>query len=471
MTTELKRSVKHLISETMTQEKIECYFQAIEDLFKPEYLNSEKALGPLPILWKRTDALATNELFALGKSIHSLQIQNKKSISDWLDSTAKTAKKHAKYHGKSEGFIREIMYCGSAFDSIGEIIPARKAQQAYDLEIKTANTDFIISLKKFGKSDKHREFENYCHKLAEALQKKAADYQINISLLIFLNSSFNEGLFKSLLKAIINSKRPNDIQYYRNGHLVMASKPLIYPGLSPNSGCWQLNVFGPESKNEQSRFVKQIIKEISNIKKTLDSSSTSKDALRTLYVHVHENCDMDLLEKRLQEHYEGLDPFEDLGVDFVILQKSAVCQSQTSDPIKGLTKEIIHDIRPLNIRTDAMAKSAISRLNKYIKNGASQTKSPLKFDGLVGSFCVIPTPVITDGTYTKELKNQYDFQKGVYRFNMIQQEDGSYYADLPSAAPKGITCEIFIPNIDTGKNSNFLVSSKIMSPHDDLLII
>lgn len=465
------RSVDHLISEEITPENIESYFQSIEDQFNSDYLNSERSLGPLPVLWKRTDALATNELFALGKTIHSLSSQNKESINEWLSSTAKLVKKHAKFHGKSEGFIREIIYCGSLFPSIGEIIPAPKAQQAYDVEIKTPNADFIVSIKKFGKSDSHKEFDNYAEKLADELQKKASAHKMNISMAIYLNGSFNEGLFKALLKVISNSKCPNDIKYYRNGQLIMTSKPLVFSGLSPNSGCWQLNVYSPENKNEQTRFVKNIVKEISNIKKTLDASPTSKDALRALYVNVHETCDIDFVEKRLQEHYEQLDPFKDIGVDFVILQKSAVCQNQTSVELKGLTKEIVHDVRMLNIRTQALADSAMPRLKKYIENGASQTYSPLRLDGLVGSVGIIPTPVITNGFWSEELKNKYDFQKGVYRFEMTVQSDGSHSGALPTVAPKGIVCEVFIPDMYSGDNGPFLISSKYMSPHDNLLIL
>lgn len=465
------RSVAHLISEKMQKETIEAYFQSVEDLFNADYLNSEKALGPLPILWKRLDALATNELFALGKAIHTIQSQNKVHLDEWLISVASTAKKHAKNHGKSEGFIREIIYCGSIFDTSGEIFPGQKAQQAFDVAIKTPNTNFVISLKKYGKSEKHKEFELYCQELAKTLQKKAELHQMNISLTLNMTTSFSDGLLKTLQKKIIDSKNPDKILYVDSNKLIMSSTRLEYPDLQKNSGCWQLNVYGPENKNEQTRFVKDIVKEIRNMKKTLDSSATEKDALRTLYVNVNENCDMEFVEKRLQEHYSTLMNTEDIGVDFVMLHKSAVCERQNGFSLKDLTKEIVHDIRAVNLRTDVLLDSAIPRLKKYIDNGASQIAPPLKMDGLVGTFLAIDPPTLSSRNFRRVLKNKYIFQKGVYRFSMIEQPDGTHYADLPSVAPVGITCEIIIPEKYTGKSHIFLVSNKIMSPHDDLLIL
>lgn len=465
------RSVAHLISEKMQKETIKAYFQSVEDLFNADYLNSEKALGPLPILWKRLDAVATNELFALGRAIHMLQSQNKVHLNEWLTSVASTAKKHAKNHGKSEGFIREIIYCGSIFNTSGEIFPGQKAQQAFDVAIKTPNTNFVISLKKYGKSDKHKEFELYCQELAKALKKKAELHQMNISLTLDMTTSFSDGLLKTLKKEIINSKTPDKILYVDSNKLIMSSTRLEYPDLQRNSGCWQLNVYGPENKNEQTRFVKDIVKEIKNMKKTLDSSATEKDALRTLYVNVNENCDMEFVEKRLQEHYSTLGNTEDIGVDFVMLHKSAVCERKSGPSLKDLTKEIVHDIRAVNLRTDVLLNSATPRFKKYIDNCASQTTPPLKMDGLVGTFSAIAPPTLIGLNFHRVLKNKYIFQKGIYRFSMVEQPDGTHYADLPSVAPVGIACEIIIPEKHAGKNHIFLVSNKIMSPHDDLLIL
>lgn len=466
-----KRSVEHLISETMPKELIEAYFHSVKDLFNEDYLNSENALGPLPILWKRLDAVATNELFALGRAIHTMQSQKKVHLDEWLISIASTVKKHAKNHGQSEGFIREIIYCGSIFNTSGEIFLGQKAQQAFDVAIKTSDTNFVISLKKYGKSEKHKEFEWYCQELAKTLKQKAELHRMNISLTLNMTTAFSNGLLKTLQKEITNSKSPEKIVYVDSNKLMMSSTYLLHPELRKNSGSWQLNVTGPENKNEQTRFVKNIVKEIRNMKKTLDLSTTEKDALRTLYVNVNENCDMEFVEKRLQQHYCTLRNTEDIGVDFVMLHKSAVCESKYGPSFKDLTKEIVHDIRGVNIRVEVLLDSAIPRLKKYIDNGASQIMPPLKMDGLVGTFKEIPPPTLIGPNFTRDLKNKYTFQKGNYKFNMVEQPDGTHYADLPSVAPVGIFCELVIPEKYAGKGSNTRVSSKLMSPHDDLLIL
>ncbi|USA44928.1 hypothetical protein NDN11_09270 [Acinetobacter sp. C26M] len=459
-----KRSINHLITDDYSKEVIESYLKSVEELFKADYLNSDKSLGVLPILWKRKDALATNELFALGKAIHSLKAMNGDSINEWLDSTAKTVKKQAKFHGKSEGFLREIIYCGSLFGTIGEIIPAKKAQQAYDVEIRTPNVEFVVSLKKFGKSDKHKEFENYCQKLADILKLKAAAHKKNISLTIQINTSFNEALFKSLYRAIENSSKPENINYYRGGELMMHSTTLTAAGVSPNSGSWQLNLMGPENKNEQTRFVKNIVKEITNIKKTLDNSPAHENALRMLYVNVNENCDMDLVENLLQEHYKPLDLSDDLGVDIVVLHKSAVCHGEIAEKF---SKEILHDIRVLNIKTDITISN---RLLRYVQNGANAVIAPLHLDGLVGSIAKIPFPIIKQGNLELDLKGFYNFQKGVYKFDMIKGKDG-YSIEMSSVGPRGIIYEAIFPKEYSNDKKSYGITSKLMSEHDDLLII
>ena len=460
-----KRLFDHLTRYGLKQEDIDSYIQAVEDLFYKEYLNSDSAKGVLPILWKRLDFIATNELVTLGQAICNLKAQNNPEIDDWLFSAAKEVKKQAKRSGQSDGFLREILYCGSMFDSVGKIIPAKKAQQAYDLEIKGGPVDFIISLKKFGKSDNQKTFEGFCNRLAIAIREKSAHFKKNVKVGISLTTTLDEALFERLKQCIADSVEFDNMEYTENGVLVMKSGPLVYVDLKPDSASWQLNVFAPESKNEQSRFLKQIIKEISNIKKTLDSSPDQQNALRVLSVNVNESCDMDLLQEKLSHHYK---PFnhEDIGVDLVFVQKSAVCQERGSITLKDLVKGIYHDFRPINFENNISP-----RMQAYFKV-ASTTKSPLKMKSLIGRFTTIPRPAMQlNENEATDIVGCYAFQKGLYRFDM-KKELNSYYADLIVVTPKGIQCEIILPKeLDKRSGDSMIIQSKITAPHDDLLII
>lgn len=453
MTSKNIRTLHHLVKDGLNENELKGHLQAIETLFGKEYLNSLTAKGELPILWKRLDFISTNELITLGMAISNLKAKKNPQIDEWLISTAKAVKKHSKNKGQSNGFIREIIYCGSIGDSIGEIHPAKKAQQGYDLEIKTKNADFVISLKKFGKSDNHKEFDFFCNQLANVVKLKAAQFKKNIQICIILNQKLDEELFNRLKKVILNAKDIDNIKYYENGILIMFSQILTVEDLSANGASWQINVLSPENKNEQDRFVKKIIEEISNMKKTLDSS-LNHNSLRILHVNVNENCDMDYLQEKLVHHYKI---YDDIGVDMVMIHKSAICESKSSNKLKDIEKAIYHDVRAINFENNLS-----QRMLDFIKT-ADTSFAPLKMNFGIGIFAKIPSATING----IDIINKYNFQKGIYYFDMKRQKDGSWYADLISVTPKGIQCEILLP-----KNlSSSIIGSKITPPHDDLLII
>ncbi|MDQ9035155.1 hypothetical protein RFH07_00730 [Acinetobacter seifertii] len=447
------RQLHHLIKDGLDEKELKGHLQAIEELFGKEYLNSLTAKGELPILWKRLDFISTNELITLGMAISNLKVKQNPQIDEWLISTAKAVKKHSKNKGQSNGFIREIIFCGSICDSIGEVYPAKKAQQGYDLEIKTKNVDFVTSLKKFGKSDNHKQFEIFCSQLANVVKHKATYFKKNVQVCIILSQKLDEELFQRLKKVIYNAKDIDNIKYYENGILIMFSHPLSVEDLSINSASWQINVLSPENKNEQDRFLKKIIEEISNMKKTLDSSLNYR-SLRTLHVNVHENCDIDSLQEKLVHYYKFHD---DIGVDIVMIHKSAICESKSSNKLKDIKKAIYHDIRTINFE-----KNLSKRMLHFI-NTADISSAPLQMNCGVGMLAKIPF-----GTFGGiDTINKYNFQKGIYYFDMKRQKDGSWYADLISITPKGIQCEILLPQ----NLSSSIIGSKITPPHDDLLII
>ena len=388
MSTKDKRQLDHLLRDGLEEHQLREYLQVVEELFGKEYLNSLTAKGALPTLWKRLDFIATNELITLGMAISNLKEKNNTEINDWLFSTAKAVKKHAKNNGQSNGFIREIIFCGSISNSVGNIIPAKKAQQGYDLEIKTINSNFATSLKKFGKSDNHKEFEVFCNQLANIVKYKAVRLKKNIQVCIEINEKLDEILFKRIEKVISNANQLDDIRYYEDDVLIITSKILTINNLAEDSASWQLNVLAPESKNEQSRFVKQIIQEISNMKKTLDSSS-NHHSLRQLYVNVNENCNMESVQEKLVQHYkDNNDPNDDIGVDMVILHKSAICESGNSTNLEDLVKAIYHDIRPINFENNISP-----RMVPFIKT-ASPTLAPLQMNVGIGRFEEIPQPTL-----------------------------------------------------------------------------
>lgn len=133
-------------------EEIEDAFAKIVNYFDEAWLTTEDGTHVLQLLWKRRDALSTNELFTFGKSL----IAAEKASPDWLKNQVKLVR--GKNENNQKGAIFEILAVGyTASNQI--VIPASANQPGYDLDIETKNgTSYRVSLKRYSQSSHEKLF-------------------------------------------------------------------------------------------------------------------------------------------------------------------------------------------------------------------------------------------------------------------------------------------------------------------------
>lgn len=173
MKSSFNRRMSHLDDPLTTE-----YIKAVENAFDQRWLKKNNN-HPLQILWNRQDALATNELYALGKAIYNLT----KNHSEWLKTTVKSVKNaNAQNAG---GYITEILICGSINGINGKVTPAQNSQSGYDLTIRFSdNFHYLISIKNHDKSTHEKSFQAHADKLRDVFIYRMKTLGINGELII-----------------------------------------------------------------------------------------------------------------------------------------------------------------------------------------------------------------------------------------------------------------------------------------------
>jgi hypothetical protein len=133
--------------------------EAIKDAFGETWLCGTKA-HPIRDLWKRTDALASNELLWLGDSILKLKPIRLSWVEEAID--------HIKSENRNErvGFVFEILALGSFANNNQVVRLPPRSNPDYDADIAASTGEsYRLSLKNFGASTRENEFKKRCQEI------------------------------------------------------------------------------------------------------------------------------------------------------------------------------------------------------------------------------------------------------------------------------------------------------------------
>jgi hypothetical protein len=158
----MKRQYPSGIDKTVFEKAIE----VIEKAVTKDWLNKGDDKHPLRALWRRQDTLASNELFAIGLAIDSLNGIDPSWTRDQVKSLRSAEKNN--YMGASAELLSAFMLNSPRHS----IVPAKSNQAGFDATMNLSNAKSVrVSIKSYGMS-KHEEYFNRRAQETEELVKK-----------------------------------------------------------------------------------------------------------------------------------------------------------------------------------------------------------------------------------------------------------------------------------------------------------
>lgn len=254
-------------------EEIESAFAKVDLYFGSEWLNDGAGEHPLQLLWKRRDALATNELFAFGRSLLAAE----QASTDWLNGQVKLVR--GKDENNQRGAVFEILAVGYAA-SRQSITPAPANQPGYDIDIETPmGTSYRASLKRYSQSTHERLFRKKSA-VAEKQFLKALD-QSGINALLYIeakdypNESDWQKLYSKVYELASEFRGSRTIVDIENRWIV-GFLPLEVDSqqkLDTTKVSYSFVCTSPYHTNEQSNFLSKLETACSNLERHVPSTS------------------------------------------------------------------------------------------------------------------------------------------------------------------------------------------------------
>lgn len=173
--------------------------KTIQNHFGDGYLNCNKT-HRLPKLWRRSDRLATVELYLFGVCLQRLEVDN----AEWLKVTISSIKRQSEK--STHGFFTEIIYFGMFGLTHSQIIPAPKSTSGYDFSVQLRNNSKqFISIKNIDVSDAQKKFIQNSIKLRRIWIERLKKKNVSLGLRVTSSANISEEDFKYLFKF---GKRP-----------------------------------------------------------------------------------------------------------------------------------------------------------------------------------------------------------------------------------------------------------------------
>lgn len=437
MSNKFNRSINHLASNVSEGEVVEA-IQAVENLFSSEWL-TEKKEHRLQILWQRRDHLSTSELYALGKSILNLSLNNRK----WLESNAKTIKKNA---SSAHGFLTEIINIGSLSVKEGVIKPYPDSYKTYDYAINyPSGYEFKVSVKNFDISDHERKFHQMGSMIRETFTNMLKRRSMSGQLMVVIeNDLLTEERVRSICMFVC-FRMESYGEYVQESGLVQIFFNRISE-YSPNqlvSSSDKVIIIAKQHYNEQ----RNIISKVDGANADLLKEKEDVKALKHLNIRLGETTDIDVIHNHLEKIAENQVL---CGFDTYHIYQPTVVTDLEKDTSTICTTVRYGSRRHYDLESNIEEKlKNVSIITNDIHVGSISTqKSP---------------PILCDGRAENSVKfmNHYCFQKGDI-YLKAKRVRGGYEGPLSKVAP-GVLTHLVI--------SNMILSPVVYASSERLLII
>lgn len=152
------------LKETVSEEQMDDLFRELIVMFDKKWLELEGD-HVLQRLWRRKDALSTNELFTLASSIKNLNSIDSSWVSHQVDQIL------SENVNNQKGAFFELIGLNSLITQVADIKPAPKNQRGIDREIQFKDGGAInLSIKNYGLSYHHESFLKESNNFKEILK-------------------------------------------------------------------------------------------------------------------------------------------------------------------------------------------------------------------------------------------------------------------------------------------------------------
>lgn len=306
--------------------EIEDRLDAVAQAFGETWLEGSGTL-PLQQLWKRHDALATNQLVWFGDAIIGMRVMDAR----WTDGELSKVKSGDVSNRKGAEF--ELLGL-NIFAKRHRVVPAVGSNPGYDGTLEfTDAARLALSLKNYGRSTHEQAVQEKGAKLETAFLKAMMETSRNgIDLRIIATHYPSDADWDRLIASLPNIMASNPGipgHAARDGIWTVMMQPLsgFEPRTAPSLS-YQVIVLTPLHKNERQNLISKLDEAYANAQKHAKQDS---DLCRGVLIHLPENASVKSCESWAREYFadrpDGL-------VDLVLLyQTNVVALSQDTSGI------------------------------------------------------------------------------------------------------------------------------------------
>ena len=389
-------------------EEVEQAFEKLVQYFGNRWLNSEAGTHTLQQLWRRRDAIATNELFTFGSSVLAAE----QASAEWLKAKIKLVLKGDE--NNQRGAIFEILAVGYTA-SRQKVTPARANQPGFDIDIATKEGAlYRVSLKRYSQSVHEKLFRKKSGAAEAKFLAGMSKTRFNAQMYVEANEYPAESDWQRLYTKI--SQLTSEFCGHRvidhsDGKWLIAMLPLLpdqHELLSSTHVSYSFVCTSCHHKNEQSNFLSKLDSAISNLERHVAPNS---DQLPVILMQLPITASAHTL-KLWSDEYLRTNPSSTVEAIFFL-------QSYTSS-------------------SEDMSSSHISHFVSAAVSESFQTRAArrLEFEVPVGIITRQPPEWrLHSDAGRRSLPEQYVYQRGKHYIAATTENSGKLRCDIKRKAP------------------------------------
>lgn len=427
----------------ISDEELNQVMQYIIKRFGEEWFNKNQD-HTLAKLYSRTDFLATNELYTLGRSLEIMDAIDK----DWVNGRIKEIK--SKNKNNLQGYCFELIGLAMlAGKQNYKLLPCKGNNPGTDGKLLfNDGLCMELSLKNYSISKHHEVFLKQSNELynccLKILNNKKTDEFLKI-LFVFNDYIGDLRTWDFLKQNLYNFIFGDNYQMpkeFSTKLAVLVSRTKLENNMNFNFSNHNFMIISPYHKNEKKNLYDKLNDAIFNLKKHM-----GKNKVYGLLIRLDINISIDNCAKWIEEYFEQN---KDVLIEFIILyQPGTSCSLETNSTLITIfTKLILNNNKKMWILNHHQDMPCFT-----IQVGSIVDMTPKM--AMINSIT---------GQQT-ELKEQYVFQQGDMFYNALPNNENCLEGNISSPAPGIRIHSVFEIN---GKQ---IILSKIDADNEELKII
>lgn len=271
---------------------------AVEEVFGRAWL--AKGATPLHLLWRRTDWLASSQLYLLGTGI----VRMADHPAFIKEQVAAIRSEENRRRGAMFELVGVPFFAGQA----GVVCPTPRHAQGYDAIVDfDGNGQLHLSLKNFAVTHKEREFQAAAKRLERRFQDGLKFRKQRALGLVALSETFaTPQAWTELSEAVdrLIAAGPGGIDRIGPWSVLVHELPAKYGPYTERLPSWQLIVHANHAPNERQTVIDKLSGGASNARR---HASPDAGTARALFVRLHENADLVSFEAWAREAIQETD--------------------------------------------------------------------------------------------------------------------------------------------------------------------